>query len=349
VAKSVRVLSHNISVLPIYVENKELLYRNEKNQNDNVPINFLTVCRLEKEKDLDTAILAFKIVSESFPEATFTIVGDGREMEKLENLSKIYNLTSKIFFVGWQNNLEEFYKKADIYISTSLYEGYGMSTVEAAFHGLPLVLSDTGLATYLFVSGESALVCKQRDVDAFANAMLRLVRNSSLRHQMGAKALEWAEKDRISFGEYLEKFKISLIDAVTFNISGNGIFKKNILVRYFVAGVIGAGTQIGSLFIFTDIFKIWYLYSSILSFVVAIVISFTLQKFWTFKDNSTKKIHYQFAKYILVASLGLVLNTILMFILVDFISIWYIFAQIIAGAIIAVINFIMYKFFIFNR
>lgn len=355
VAKSVHSLAHNVLVLPILTEAKSLEVRTERGEKGK--ITFLMVARLEKEKDIDTAIRAFKKVLDKIdvedPEQSrrteFIIVGDGGERESLELLAKNLKLENRIRFVGWQNDLNRFYEEADIYISTSLYEGYGMSIVEAALCGLALVISDTGVAGGLFKDGEAAIVCKQKDVAGFADAMFKLASDRSQRFRLGERAKSVARKNQTNLADYLNKYKQSVIDASQFFNSGHGIFKKNILLRYLVAGITGAATQIGLLYVFTDIVGLWYLYSSIFSFLTAIIVSFLLQKFWTFADKNTNKMHHQFGKYMVVAILGLLVNTLAMFLLVDLLFLWYILAQIITGAIIAVMNFLMYKFFIFHK
>lgn len=348
IADSIHTLSHNVNVLPVYTkfENKGI----SKSQSmDRRPFNCLTVCRLEKEKDLETAIKAFKVVSLKFPGVTFMIVGEGSQREKLENLSVALGLKDRIYFAGWQNDLDKYYQKADVYISTSLYEGYGMSVVEAASYGIPLVLSKTGVAGSVFKDGESALVYKQKDVEGFSQGLIKIIEDSNLREVMGNSAREAALREAINYDEYLKRYRESLKLAVEFYNSGHGVFKKNILLRYLAAGVSGAGTQICLLYLFTDVVGIWYLYSSIISFGIAVFISFTLQKFWTFKDKETNAIHHQFIKYFILAILGLLINSIMMYLMVDMAQVWYLLAQIITSAIIALINFVAYKFFIFDQ
>ena len=118
-------------------------------------------------------------------------------------------------------------------------------------------------------------------------------------------------------------------------------------LRYLVAGGIAATTDIALLYVFTDLFGIWYLISATLAFLVAVVVSFVLQKFWTFRDKGTDGMHRQAASYLGVQLTGIAANTIGMYLLVGVAGLWYILAQIIMGALIAIFNFVMYRNFIF--
>jgi glycosyltransferase involved in cell wall biosynthesis/putative flippase GtrA len=354
-ADSVRVVSrriarsvHNdpkyVSVLPIYAEVRNTKHNGRK---DHDKITFLTVGRLEREKDVSTAIKAFKKVLDSGIVAEFVIVGEGSERKYLELLAEELQIKEKVIFTGWQDP-NEYYKHADVYLSTSLYEGYGLAIVEAAMHSLPLVISDAGVAGELFRDEVEALICRQRDEEAFARAMRRLAL-PELRERMGELAKGAAVQSQISYDEYLEKYNDSVVSAITASREGGSIFRKNILLRYLVAGLSGAGVNISLVFIFTHYFKVIYIYSSGLAFLLSIAISFALQKFWTFGERSFARVHRQFARYMLMALLGLLVNTISMYVLVEILLIWYILAQVITNAFIAVFNFITYRFFIFHK
>lgn len=353
VARSVQELNKNITVLPIRVEWKEGKKERRKDLNKK-DIRILAVCRLEKEKDLETAIKAFKIVSEKYPDATFTIAGEGSQKAKLQNLSKILNLESKIQFVGWVNDLPNLYAEHDIYLSTSLFEGYGMSIVEAAQFGLALVLSDAGIANEI----PGALVCKPKDIKCLGDKLVVLLNDHNLVIKAGNDASNWASSHVISKEKYLALYQRSLEDAFLPRL-GNfisrianyvaSIFGGNKALRFIVSGGTAALTQITSLYVFTDVLSIYYLYSSVLSYIVAIVVSFILQKFWAFQDKDLGSSHIQFAKYVLVGILGLATNTLSMYVLVSVLGVWYIVAQIISGAFIAGINFFCYKNFIFKK
>lgn len=121
------------------------------------------------------------------------------------------------------------------------------------------------------------------------------------------------------------------------------------LLRYLISGATVVVTELGVLYVFTDLFHLWYEFSLIIAFIVALCTSFTLQKFWTFQDKETSRVHIQASSYALVQLLNLGINAIALYVLVQFAHMWYILAQLLISAFIALWNFVIYKFIIFKR
>lgn len=121
------------------------------------------------------------------------------------------------------------------------------------------------------------------------------------------------------------------------------------VVRYLISGGTAAFTNAAFLFIFTDVIGIWYIFSGIMAFILAFIVSFTLQKFWVFEDRSRDQIHKQAVIYLTVAVTNLVLNTILLYMQVEYLGVYYVLAQLIASALIAVESFFVYKLVIFKK
>lgn len=121
------------------------------------------------------------------------------------------------------------------------------------------------------------------------------------------------------------------------------------IIRYIISGGTAACVDIGFLVLFTEAFGWWYLVSAILAFILAFGVSFGLQKFWTFKDHVTDNMHVQASIYLLVSLVNLGLNTLLMYFFVDLLHMWYVFAQVLTGGLIAILSFFVYKKFIFKN
>jgi len=122
-----------------------------------------------------------------------------------------------------------------------------------------------------------------------------------------------------------------------------------VYIKYVIAGGAAASVDLFLLYVLTDFFHIWYLHSAVIAFAVAVFVSFYLQKFWTFRDNSKEKIRRQMIMYFAVGAGNLALNAAGMYLLVDAARVPYIFSQIIAGAGVAIVSFLVYRFLIFKN
>lgn len=119
------------------------------------------------------------------------------------------------------------------------------------------------------------------------------------------------------------------------------------IFRYVISGLAAAVVNIFIIYAATDWLGIWYLASSVLAFLGAICVSFTLQKFWTFKNNSTSDVHRQMLMYVIFALFTICFNTLLVYLEVQYLGVHYVLAQIISNAILALINFFVYKKIVF--
>lgn len=126
---------------------------------------------------------------------------------------------------------------------------------------------------------------------------------------------------------------------------GARVFK---IVRYLISGGTAAAANVIALFLLVHFGNMHYLYASILAFILSIGVSFTMQKFWTFRDMPVHDVHTQFARYLIVIGCNLLLNTALMYLFVEKVGMWYVFAQIVTTAIIAVVGYFGYRHLVFR-
>jgi len=127
---------------------------------------------------------------------------------------------------------------------------------------------------------------------------------------------------------------------------GERLFK---LVRYVTSGGAAALTNMTVLFLLVHFGHLYYLYASILAFLISVGVSFTMQKFWTFRDTHVHDIHTQFARYVLVIVANLILNTLLMYTLVEKAGVWYLSAQFFTVIAIAFVGYFAYRHFVFRE
>lgn len=123
---------------------------------------------------------------------------------------------------------------------------------------------------------------------------------------------------------------------------------KKSIIKFFLAGCFVSLNDLFFLFIFHGLFKIGIVISTSLAFILSFTVSFTLHKFWAFRNYNQGNAIGQIILYFLNAFLVLSVNGFLMHYFVNEIYIWYILSQIIVNLIIGIYNFIIYKFIIFK-
>ncbi len=116
------------------------------------------------------------------------------------------------------------------------------------------------------------------------------------------------------------------------------------ICRFLVAGGFAALVNIIVLYILTEYGRIWYVYSSVFAFLVAFAANFVLQKYWVFESAEHSKISRQLPMHLGAALFNnLFLNTLLLYSLVEYGHLWYIAAQLIASAFIAIESFLIFR------
>ncbi len=119
------------------------------------------------------------------------------------------------------------------------------------------------------------------------------------------------------------------------------------LARYVVSGGTATAVNLLVLYLLVDHAGMHYLSASVLSFLSSTVVSFTLQKFWTFRNRATERMHFQFALYALITVTNICINTALMYGFVDVLGVWYLAAQVLSGGLIAIASYFTYQKLVF--
>jgi putative flippase GtrA len=126
---------------------------------------------------------------------------------------------------------------------------------------------------------------------------------------------------------------------------------RNQSVNLFLAYIVFAGfatlVDFGLLFSLTEFFNLWYFYSAAVSYLAGMITNYTLNKYLNFRNRS-KRLIPQFGLFAAVASVGLILNQIILYALVEFAGLWYILAKFIAVFIVLLWSFYGHKRFTFR-
>ena len=201
--------SANIKVLPIYVDRKKIEDSHVTfDLHARYPWRFimLSVSRLAPEKNLEFMIEVLARVREKFSNIGLVIVGSGPEENKLKMLVKKLELEGAVEFVGWQNDLSSYYKTANAFIQTSLFEGYGLALVEAGLSSLPIITTPVGIALE-FIADEDAYIYPAGNADLFVSGILNLIEDNYKREILRTNLKHKLESIVLSKDDYMAQIK----------------------------------------------------------------------------------------------------------------------------------------------
>lgn len=118
------------------------------------------------------------------------------------------------------------------------------------------------------------------------------------------------------------------------------------VARFIVSGTAAAATHLGTLYLLVSHSGWSVVPAATAGWCAGFVVSFTLQKFWTFRQRDA--VHAQALRYLLLQGGNVVLNAVLIYILADVVGFWYLGAQFVVLVTIAVWTFFASRRFVFT-
>jgi putative flippase GtrA len=120
-------------------------------------------------------------------------------------------------------------------------------------------------------------------------------------------------------------------------------------IRYFWAGGLATLADFSVLLLLTEIFEINYLWSNLVAVSVGLVLSYVLCVKWVFLDRRYNRVVLEFPLFVLTCIIGLLLNELLLWSLVEFVGTDYLLAKVIVTGVVFVVNFGVKKVILFRR
>lgn len=152
------------------------------------------VGRMHMDKGVVALAQSFNQLAADFPTLHLLLVGPD-EGALTPALATVSNYLGRVHCVGLTTQPEKYLAAADIFCLASYREGFGLSIIEAAAVGLPCVAFRIYGVTDAVIDGVTGLLAPAGNVDAFALAIAKLVRQPDLRQKTGFAAMQRVSQD----------------------------------------------------------------------------------------------------------------------------------------------------------
>lgn len=196
---------NKITVIPNCFENITP-YKEKQISNQ---IRIITVGRFVPQKDYETAIKSISELTKTHQNIIFEIVGYGELEKDIRYWINKYKIYSKTNIYINPNNIPELLDQADIYLSTSLFEGTSNSIMEGMNANLPIVATNVGDNDKLVQNNYNGFLCEKLNFKEIASCLERLVSDANLRRKMGYQSKKLLQSE-YSVNTFRQKY-INLI------------------------------------------------------------------------------------------------------------------------------------------
>jgi glycosyltransferase involved in cell wall biosynthesis len=152
----------------------------------------LFVGNAEPRRNLEMVIKSFSIAKKQIP-FTITLVIAGKNdnyQSQIHSWAYANHVSEDIIITGYVDDetLANLYRNANVYVYPSVYEGFGLTIVEAMACGCPVITSNCSCLPE--VAGDAAILIDPMDTSELANSMVKVISNESFKNALVKKGIE---------------------------------------------------------------------------------------------------------------------------------------------------------------
>jgi glycosyltransferase involved in cell wall biosynthesis len=152
------------------------------------------VARLIPVKAPEDLLSAAPSILAAIPRAKFLFIGGGDLEDSLRQKARELGLEQKIKFLGSRSDIPEILAALDLFVLTSIKEGFCLALAESMAAGLPVVSADGGGSAEVVAHGQTGLVVPPRDPAALALAVIKILKDEELAKTMGREGCRRVEE-----------------------------------------------------------------------------------------------------------------------------------------------------------
>lgn len=225
-----KIFSKNAKESLFFIRNvlpeREIYYR--KDTCLHKPFKILFVGRLMEIKGIFYLLEAFKTLVKEGVDAILYVVGWGPLERRFKEKIKEFNLEKRVKFLGslpFGPKLLSVYRQADIFILSSLSEGFPRTVIEAWFSGLPVIVSNVGGLIDFVEDKKTGILIKPYSAEEIKEAVKIILNNKKLRRRIISNALKKAKKYSLEAQAQLilNKLKVFYPSYIDNNLNRNKI------------------------------------------------------------------------------------------------------------------------------
>ena len=183
---------NKVEVIPNGVDASMLRF----SDNPRLPNSLLSVGRLEARKGLQFLLDSLALVVRQIPEVHLYLIGQGSLRRPLERQVDALGISRNVTFLGRVSDeeLAQWYNQVSAAVVPSVFEGYGLTAVEALACGTPVIATRSDGLKELIADGENGLLVDYGQTEEMAAAICALLSDKDAREKMAGNARDRASK-----------------------------------------------------------------------------------------------------------------------------------------------------------
>ena len=200
-----KIISKNkIKVVYHGLENEEIKKIQSSNKtknsiglsNENIVVG--TIAHFYKTKGLEYLVNAAEFIVKEVKNVKFVIIGDGILEKEIKSLIISKDLNENVLMLGYRQDAVEIMKIFDIFVMSSIKEGFPFILLEAMAAGKAIVATKVGGIPEMIEDRKEGILVNSGDVKALSEAILGLINNKTLADTLAKNAREKIEKRFLS-------------------------------------------------------------------------------------------------------------------------------------------------------
>jgi glycosyltransferase involved in cell wall biosynthesis len=184
-----RISPEKIDVIPLLIDAEKI--RNSPIRTDlhktypQFKKIILMACRLTKQKNIP---LAMEVLNDLPQDVGLVLVGKGEEEPAIRAIIARLRLERRVIILPWSDDVASLMKTADVFLISSDYEGYVMTSMESSVAGLPIVMTDVGGAGEFVENGVNGIVTAVGDRAELVAGVQKILNDPTVRQKLIAGA-----------------------------------------------------------------------------------------------------------------------------------------------------------------